>query len=281
MTGADTTTSTPSTPWAPGDYLTEAGPYDALMVNDSWVAGSSSKRSDPVDAAAEEFARLLQNRGITISGGSTTGEAPESLPRLARIRSVPMTGIAEEILVNSDDNASELVLKEIGFTVRGEGTRVAGLNVVDSTLRSWGVPMDGVRSLDGSGLSLDNYVTCSAILSLLQHEADGVLPSLLPVAGQTGTLADEFTESPMAGRLAAKTGTLYNEPIEEDPPSSKALAGYVSAPRQSTIEFVLILNTPDAAFDRNFAPLWQQLGTVLDTYPSGPRPARLGPQTGR
>ncbi len=82
----------------------------------------------------------------------------------------------------------------------------------------------------------------------------------------------------MAGRLAAKTGSLFNEPIEEDPPSVKALAGYVPAPRRSTIEFVLILNTPDAALDRNFAPLWQQLGTVLDTYPAGPRPARLGPR---
>ena len=265
--------------WAPDDYLTEAGPYDALMVNDSRVAGSESKRPDPVQAAAEEFVRLLRDRGVTVAGGAATGATPDSLPQLAQISSAPMTSIVEEILVNSDDNASELLLKEIGYTVRGEGTRVAGLNVVDGTLRSWGIPMDGVRAIDGSGLSRDNYVTCAAILAILQREAGGVVPSLLPVAGVSGTLADEFTESPMAGRLAAKTGTLFNEPATEDPPSSKALAGYVPAPRESMIEFALILNTPDVAFERKYAPLWQQFGAVLDTYPAGPEPASLGPRT--
>jgi len=265
--------------WAPGDYLTQAGPYDALMVNDSYRVGISGKQSDPVDAAAEEFVRLLEARGVTVADGAGTGDAPDSLRLLGRVTSQPLTAIVEELLVNSDNNTAELLLKEIGYAARGQGTRVAGLNVVDSTLRNWGVPMEGVRSLDGSGLSLDNSVTCAAILSILQRHTDGVLPDLLPVAGRTGTLTLEFTESPMAGRLAAKTGTLYNEPIEEDPLSSKALGGYVPAPRRSTIEFVLILNTPDAAFDRNFAPLWQQLGTVLDTYPSGPGPARLGPRT--
>ncbi len=265
--------------WDPADFITEAGPYDALMVNDSHRVGLSGKQGDPVNAAAEEFVRLLEARGVVVAAGAGTGEAPGSLQRLGLVESQPLTAVVEELLVNSDNNTAELLLKEIGYAARGEGTRVAGLNVLDSTLRNWGVPMEGVRSIDGSGLSLDNRVTCAAVLSILQRHTGGVLPGLLPVAGQTGTLTFEFTESPMTGRLAAKTGTLYNEPIEEDPLSSKALGGYVAAPPQSVIEFVLILNTPDAAFDRNFAPLWQQLGLVLDTYPSGPGPAQLGPQT--
>ena len=181
------------------------------------------------------------------------------------------------MLVNSDNNTAEMLLKEIGFVGRGNGTRVAGLNVVDSTLRSWDVPMDGVRGLDGSGLSLDNRVTCAAILAVLQHDSKPPLQRLLPVAGETGTLTLEFIESPMAGKMRAKTGTLNNLPVEEGPPAVKALSGYVRTSTPATIEFVMILNSPDITVDRKFAPLWQSLGSALATYPAGPPARDLAP----
>jgi D-alanyl-D-alanine carboxypeptidase/D-alanyl-D-alanine-endopeptidase (penicillin-binding protein 4) len=137
--------------------------------------------------------------------------------------------------------------------------------------------MDGVRILDGSGLSPGNRLTCAAVLDVLQKQSGGALRTALPIAGQTGTLAEEFTESAMSGRLAAKTGTLNNPPVDADPPAVKALAGYVDTGTDATIEFVMILNTPDITTERRFAPLWSALGIRFATYPEGPVAADLSP----
>jgi D-alanyl-D-alanine carboxypeptidase/D-alanyl-D-alanine-endopeptidase (penicillin-binding protein 4) len=44
--------------WGPGVAYIEAGPTDALVVNDARVIGRSGRQSDPNEAAAREFARL-------------------------------------------------------------------------------------------------------------------------------------------------------------------------------------------------------------------------------
>ncbi len=197
---------------------------------------------------------------------------------IGSVESAPLRTILAEMLTTSDNNTAELLLKEIGYVGGGEGTRAAGLEVVATTLTGWGVPMAEVRLRDGSGLSPDNRLTCSALLAVLQREAGGPLEAALPVAGVSGTLAEEFTESPMAGVLHAKTGTLGNPPFDQDPPGAKALAGYVSTPVEETIEFVMILNTPDITEERRFAPLWTAFGDRLATYPGGPSETDLGPR---
>ncbi len=55
--------------WGEGVAGVEAGPYDALMVNDSRAVGRSGRQADPNEAAARELVRLLDARGITVSGG--------------------------------------------------------------------------------------------------------------------------------------------------------------------------------------------------------------------
>ena len=149
------------------------------------------------------------------------------------------------------------------------------------SLEAQGVPMAGVELRDGSGLSTSNRVTCDAVLTVLQLGAGGPLDAGLPVAAFSGTLADEFLDGPMVGRLRAKTGTLDNPPTEIDPPAVKALAGYVD-PREGaglgTIQFVLIANTPDVTDEAIYQPLWKALGERFATYPTGPPPDSLGPR---
>jgi len=140
------------------------------------------------------------------------------------------------------------------------------------------VPMDGVRPIDGSGLSLDDRTTCAAMLAVLQHSAGGPVAAGLPVAGRTGTLVGEFLGTSVEGRLAAKTGTLGNPPDNEDPPAVKALSGYLPASNGDSIEFALILNEPDIATDGKYQPLWLALMERLDSYPAGADPAALGPR---
>jgi D-alanyl-D-alanine carboxypeptidase/D-alanyl-D-alanine-endopeptidase (penicillin-binding protein 4) len=264
--------------WGEGVAGVEAGPYDALMVNDSRTLGRSGKQPDPNAAAAREFVRLLGERGITVSGGWDAGVADPAAAELASIQSAPLDAVVAEMLTTSDDNTAELMLKELGVADSAIGTRTAGVSALSRTLASWGVPMDGVRAVDGSGLSLDNRVTCAAILAVLQRAAGSPLQAGLPIAGQTGTLAQEFVGTPVAGRLVAKTGTLGNEPVISDPPSVKALSGYLPVANGDVIEFTMILNSPDIALDGRYQPLWVALAERLDTYPAGPDLAELSPR---
>jgi D-alanyl-D-alanine carboxypeptidase/D-alanyl-D-alanine-endopeptidase (penicillin-binding protein 4) len=265
--------------WGAGVAGLEGGPYDALMANDARVLGDELRSDDPTDAAAREFARLLAERDVGVSGGTGVGQAPADATELASIQSLPLPAVLHEMLANSDNNTAELMVKEIGLSAGGVGTRDAGLAAMTSTLASWGLDMTGVVLADGSGLSLDNRITCPIMLAVLQRTGfEGPIGQGLAVAGQTGTLVDVFTESDVAGRLRGKTGTLNNPPFNEDPPAVKALAGYLPVVGGGAVEYVMILNGPTISDQSEYRPLWDQLVELLATYPSAAGPDVLGPR---
>ena len=105
---------------------------------------------------------------------------------------------------------------------------------------------------------------------------DDTIGAALPVAGESGTLSDVFTEHPVAGRLLGKTGTLNNPPFNADPPAVKALAGYLPVEGGGAVEYVLVLNGPTISDQSEYRPIWDDLADTLDTYPSGPTPAESG-----
>jgi len=265
--------------WGDGVAGLEGGPYDALMANDSRVLGDPQRSNDPNEAAAREFTLLLEARGVDVDGDGTTGTAPSDAVTLASIESAPMSAVVAEMLGNSDNNTAEMVVKELGVTMSGVGTREAGLDVVRDLLVQWGVDVTPIVLVDGSGLSLDNRLTCDAILTVLQRTGfESPVGQGLPIAGQTGTLATAFEDHPVAGRLRGKTGTLNNPPFNLDPPAVKALAGYLPVEGGSVIEFVLVLNGPTISDRSEYRPLWDQFADSLDTYPAGASPSDVGPR---
>lgn len=264
--------------WGGGVAGLEAGPYDALLVNDSRVLGDDQRGSDPSEAAAREFVRILSDQGIVVTGGSGVGVAPPDLTELASVESQPLPAVIAEMLTNSDNNTAELMVKEIGLAASGNGTRQAGLDVISSTIAGWGIDTSGLQLGDGSGLSLDNRLTCSILLGVLQHAGfESAVGRGMAVAATTGTLSDVFADTPMAGRLRGKTGTLNNPPFDADPPAVKALAGYLPIDGGGAIEYVLILNGPMISDQSEYRPIWAELVTALDSYPAVASPATLGP----
>jgi D-alanyl-D-alanine carboxypeptidase/D-alanyl-D-alanine-endopeptidase (penicillin-binding protein 4) len=265
--------------WGDGVAGLEAGPYDALMANDSRVLGEQQRANDPNVGAAREFVRLLGERGITVTGLAASGVAPSGSNVIATIDSAPMSDVVGEMLANSDNNTAELLVKEIGFVGAGAGSREVGASVMTAKLVEWGIDTTSVVLSDGSGLSLDNRITCAALLSVMQRfTPDSVFGSGLPIAGQTGTLTEIFTDHPVAGRLTGKTGTLNNPPFNADPPAVKALSGYVTVDGGSAVEYVLVLNGPTISDQSEYRPVWNALADVLNTYPAGATPAELGPR---
>ena len=264
--------------WSADVRVVEAGPYDALLVNDARQTGDPLKAADPAEGAARELITLLRSRGVVVAGDSGVGEAPAGSTVVGSVQSAPMSAVVGEMLSTSDNNTSEMVVKELGVAAGGAGTRAAGLEVMRSTLEAWG--LTGVALADGSGLSNDNRVSCDGLADVLARFApDDPLGAGLAVAGQTGTLTEVFTESPVAGRLRAKTGTLGNPPYNQDPPAVKSLSGYLPVDGGGAIEFSLILNGSGTMADQGvYRPIWDALAAMLATYPSGPTPADLQPR---
>ena len=90
---------------------------------------------------------------------------------------------------------------------------------------------------DGSGMSPDDRIAPRAFTQLLAYASrqpwGAAWRDTLPVAGVDGTLAGRFKNSPLKGRLWAKTGTL-NE--------VNALSGYLTAASGKTLAFSILVN---------------------------------------
>jgi D-alanyl-D-alanine carboxypeptidase/D-alanyl-D-alanine-endopeptidase (penicillin-binding protein 4) len=228
------------------------------------------------------FTELLQANGVTISGEPVAGRATTTT-ELATIESQPLPAILQEMLQTSDNNTAEMMVKEIGFAVRGDGSREAGLAVVGETLASWGLPMEGSVFADGSGLSNNDRVTCALLLGVLQHGAtDDPVGEGLAVAGVNGTLAQNFIGTAVEGRLRAKTGTrdnVANTTPTSNPPAVRSLSGYVPFEGGGAIEFALVLNGQTITNRSEYEPVWYDLlAPALGSYPSAASVTALAPR---
>ena len=211
--------------------------------------------------------RVLRKLGVVVTGeASADGKASEGDSEIANISSAPLTDVIAEMLTNSDNNTAEILLRHIGFVHNGKGTTESGLEATNQLLTSWGFTNYVLK--DGSGLSRDNRLTCSLLVSLLSRpELTAVFGHGLATAGTTGTLSDTFNKSPVAGKLRAKTGTLLNV---------KSLSGYLPQKEGNALYFAFILNGTAIADQGNYRPLWDALGLDLSRYPARSLSAAFG-----
>ena len=208
--------------WKPSFFINESPPLSALVVDRARV-GSVVSRT-PALAAATAFRDALRKVGIAVAGPVGTAPADEWSQVLASVSSPTLAAMVRFMDRESDSFTAEMLLKQLGLAALDRGTSAAGATVVMQTLAEAGVPMTGVRIVDGSGLSRLDRLTTNALGSLLKVAwADpAVRPALLaalPVAGVNGTLQHRLKKPPARGRVLAKTGTTD---------SASSLSGYVS-----------------------------------------------------
>lgn len=252
--------------WPSEFHFAEAGPLGALMVNDGAVVGQPMKPDDPALGAATEVVSLLAARGVTVVGGPAHDVLAPGAVDVTSVSSARLSAVVQEMMVNSDNNTAEILLKHIGLKSKGVGSTLAGLQAVGEKLKDWGTGSSVVLK-DGSGLSSLDKVSCSDLQFLLDR-FEGTLPGLLAVAGETGTLRETFVDSSLKGLLRAKTGTLSGV---------KALAGYVPLEGDDPVRFVLLLNKTGIDNKTSYRPLWNALAVALARASSSPRGAELAP----
>jgi len=248
----------------------EGGPIGALFVNDALVFGQQNRSADPAIGAASEFGRLLLERGVSIAGAATSGQTPAGTATIASVTSAPLIDIVGEMLLTSDNNTAEMLLKEIGFRARGNGSRASGISVVEERMRAWGIDLTQFVIVDGSGLSRENKITCAAFLQVLERfSTNDDIVKRLPLAGTSGTLVGYFGGTELQGKLLAKTGSLTGV---------KGLVGFLQTPSGSMIRIVLLLEGAGVSEEDSFRPIWEKfLADALSAYSTGPSAQAVQP----
>jgi D-alanyl-D-alanine carboxypeptidase/D-alanyl-D-alanine-endopeptidase (penicillin-binding protein 4) len=195
--------------WRASFFIGESPPLSALVVDRARYRGAVSR--NPALASAALFREELHRAGV-VAGRATTGRAGAYGLPLGAVVSPPLATIVRYMDRESDNFTAEILLKELGAVVSGQGTTAAGARVVTRELTAAAIPMAGVRIVDGSGLSRLDRLTVNALVAMLEAAwADPTLrrPFLdaLPVAGINGTLEDRMRRAPARGQVLAKTGT--------------------------------------------------------------------------
>jgi serine-type D-Ala-D-Ala carboxypeptidase/endopeptidase (penicillin-binding protein 4) len=281
-TPPSTTTPTTTTPTTTTPPTTTPATSSSSSASSS--AGSSTASefaydaaADPPATAAATFIHLLEQDGVRVEGGSTSGTAPAGSSLITSISSAPMSQEIEQMLNVSDDTAAELFTKELGYRESGSGTTAAGTAAIRADLAADGLPVSQLVNIDGSGLDRGDRVSCSLIVDALRRDGTtGVIAAGLPVAGKTGTLVSRMLGTPAVGRVHAKTGTLDDV---------VALSGYVTptvtaapvAPLRQPVIFSIILNGPSSYGDQTLA---DNIAIALASYPKVAPLASIAPHAG-
>lgn len=220
--------------YVPGQVVT---PVSALWADQGVRDGIRS--GDPARAAADRFAGYLQDEGIDVDGDPARADAPPDPQRvLAAVQSATVAQIVDATLVRSDNEAAEVLLRHVGLAAGGAGSFEGGTDAVAATLAEAGVPVQGLRLDDGSGLARSNRIAPETLAGVLRVAASRASTSELladlPVGGLTGTLEDRFDEdSAGRGLVRAKTGTLTGV---------HSLAGYATDARGVPIVFAVMVD---------------------------------------
>ncbi|MFZ0738680.1 MAG: D-alanyl-D-alanine carboxypeptidase/D-alanyl-D-alanine-endopeptidase [Candidatus Acidiferrales bacterium] len=242
----------------------EPGPKPIFLRGTIPLGGAPVKidiaLEEPAEYTADLLKRLLEARGVRIAGDARAQHGPppereaDATTAIVPVVTRPPTGtdapvvLAEHIslpliesirLLNktSQNLHAELILRTVAREKAGVGTTDAGVEIERNFLESIGIAPGDTSLVDGSGLSRQNLVTPRATLQLLAYAerqpwAQSFL-STLPIAGQDGTLEDRMKNTPAAGRVHAKTGSLEHV---------RAITGYATTVPGAHLNFSIFTN---------------------------------------
>ena len=174
---------------------------------------------DPNLFTARALRQALGDAGISVTG--TTRATTDSMDYrhllagqpLAEVESRPLTDWIFPILNTSQNLFAEMMLKQLGriFGTAGswqEGLKVERRFLIDSV----GIDSTQVSLSDGSGLSSVNLVSPRAFTQMLRfirrHPRWSTFAAGFSQSGNTGSLRNRFKNTPLEGRVWAKTGSI-------------------------------------------------------------------------
>lgn len=210
---------------------------DALLSHNITVWGAAVSRHRLSNTTGDFSEERAQPLTLTRSALSTIAAPLDGRRVLASRVSVPVSQDITLINKISHNLHAELLLRLLGKVSGTDGSFAEGARVVRQFLLIAGVDDNDFFFYDGSGMSPDDRIAPRALTQMLAFVSrmswGDAWRNTLPVAGVDGTLSDRFQNSPLKGRLWAKTGT-HNE--------ANALSGYLTAASGRTLAFSILVN---------------------------------------
>ncbi len=196
---------------------------------------------EPAEHAAHLLKRLLEARGVRVYGGARAQHAPDAAAGtpavLAEHVSVPLTEALRYVNKVSQNLHTELLLRAAAREKGGATTTEVALKFAQEFFKSIGIEEGDVVLSDSSGLSRRDLATPQAEVKLLEYTAQQpwaeAFRSTLPIAGEDGTLAERMKNTPAAGRIWAKTGSIEHV---------NTLAGYATTVHGEKLVFAILSN---------------------------------------
>lgn len=249
----------------------------SVTITGTVPPGTTSMAAFPVESPSR-FARTLLVEALAAAGviveGSLLGAAksfkptPKDAPVIHEHLSAPLREVTKVILKVSQNLHAEMLIPVIGATLRGvtgEEARNAGYACGAELLAQWGVDSSGFFQGDACGA----YGHCSPdfmsrlLVRIAATEFYQPFLAGLAIMGKDGTLWDIERQSPAAGHVSAKTGTLsLQDPLHRTTLyTCKGLAGYVTAKSGRHLAFTIYLNNFLCSSSSEFNP-GQALGEL-------------------
>lgn len=194
--------------WASGDRgMAYGAPVTRLAITSNVIEEAVM---NPPARLRTLLGRALTQQGARADVNLVDANAP--LPRDAVLvheePSTTMQGLLSLANTESHNFTAEVLLR----SAAGTWNLAQAARAQTDWLGSQGLPMQGVRIEDGSGLSRTNRLTSRFLAALLlrmdQHPYGRDYLGSMAIAGQRGTLRNLYKGTSLDGRLFAKTGTL-------------------------------------------------------------------------
>jgi len=198
---------------------------------------------NPTTYSVMVLKEVLESKGISVLGAIVDADdfadtiRYENSKQLASFTSLPYSEIIKTINKPSQNFYTEQVFRTIGKERYGVGSMDNSRAVAFPILYSWGVDTARVRYVDGSGLSRQDLITPSDIVSILSgmSKENSFLPfyESLPIAGIDGTIKNRMKGTKAQGNVHAKTGAIGYV---------RSLSGYVTSSDGEQFVFSMITN---------------------------------------